>query len=260
MSSQFGRGFIAALQLSVQRGAGIEDTGIPGVEGFCAQPAVFEKRSFSSLLLCDVKVTGVASSYWRSVQNTFARNTAGGIAKKHGCHLVCINAPFRDMQGQDSAVLFDNPEFPAAHGCAPGTSSRRIRCGGMSCKRDPDSKNQACCSLSIFITACLNSDKIQMLYTGLYVKIRTIWRNKTYRMFFNSSHLKSQIIQVMTKIAFTVLSRKKEREGNLTYIICQKKEKLGIRLFRNNFHKTFPVSLQPSLLSIRKKRIPAIFT
>lgn len=128
----------------------------------------------------------------------------------------------------------------------------------MSHKQDPDSKNRACCSLSIFIIACLNSDKIQMLYTQLYVKIRTLWTKKTYRMCFNSSPLKRQIIKMMKKISFTIL--RKREEGEPSHTPCAKKKgKLDIRLFRNNFQKTFPVSLQSSWLSTRKKQITAIY-
>lgn len=57
-------------------------------------------------------------------------------------------------------------------------------------------------------------------------------------MLFNFGCLKSQIVKVMEKTAFTAYSQKKEET---TTIMCpQRKGLLDRKFFRNNFPKTLP--------------------
>lgn len=61
-------------------------------------------------------------------------------------------------------------------------------------------------------------------------------------MLFNSSRLKSQVIKVMKKMStflFYFYCLLSEKGGSNTYNVPQKKGRLDIKLFRNNFHKTF---------------------
>lgn len=114
----------------------------------------------------------------------------------------------------------------------------------MSCKHDPDKQK-----LGLLLIKHLYCSVSEWWWnpSALY---RTVCQNKDCikkEMLFNSGHLKSPIIKVMEKMAFTAYSQKKEETS---YIMCpQRKGRLDIKFLRNNFRKTFP----------RKKQITAIF-